>query len=617
MVRAALALAVLLGACRDDGCDADPPVDTDADTDVVAPPDSDAPDTEPVPDTPADTAGDTASTDAPPVDTELLPPWPDSGPTRIDTAIWGEPVDTSGGLPGDSDSDGARDTSVFTPAGAVGPLDAVWGADLPFDDFHRYAHDAAEGQGHLRAGSDRCTLPDGRALDRVWVSGGQEGLDWRYFDPTTHALVGAYQWGGAWYGWSGEDLRACSRRPLPDLLPSDCTHCGAHPGCTAFTLPPYDVDPVDAWPFDALPWPGADCPARCGDGEVQPEEACDDGNLVPGDGCDRHCRAEACGDGVLDDGEACDDGDREDGDGCSALCRVERCGDRQVQPALGEDCDDGNADDRDGCDHACHARVHGLVSTRLAVCGLADDGTPACFGDDAAVLATVPEQPFDRLVAGSSTVCGLKDGRATCWGDLSRVYGYFPATPYGPVKDLGPGVPAAAIDALGRLVVWNGRTPTITSGPWTRLATSVNGGCALDEVTGRAACFGICGGASCSPPAGTRLVSLDEADGNACGLTTEGAIVCWGRNDSYQGTSPSGTFVQVAVSWSTSCGLRPDGTATCWGRYGAGLPRGTRLREITLVEARGVPVGCGVDDAGVLSCWSLSAQGSRLPTHGW
>ena len=57
----------------------------------------------------------------------------------------------------------------------------------------------------------------------------------------------------------------------------------------------------------------------CGNGQVDPGEACDDGNTRSGDGCPADCTP-PCGDGVLDPSEACDDGNTLDGDGCSADC---------------------------------------------------------------------------------------------------------------------------------------------------------------------------------------------------------------------------------------------------------------------------------------------------------
>ncbi len=54
------------------------------------------------------------------------------------------------------------------------------------------------------------------------------------------------------------------------------------------------------------PEPGG--PPRCGDGVVQPFEACDDGSETDGP-CAPDCRLRTCGDGVVDPGEACDRGE--------------------------------------------------------------------------------------------------------------------------------------------------------------------------------------------------------------------------------------------------------------------------------------------------------------------
>jgi cysteine-rich repeat protein len=128
--------------------------------------------------------------------------------------------------------------------------------------------------------------------------------------------------------------------------------------------------------------------AACGDGEVQPDEACDDGNAVDGDGCSALCRPERCGDGLLQSGETCDDGNLVDDDGCSADCVVSTCGDGVTQPseacddsgstaacdddctlpvcgdgvlnvAAGEGCDDGNTVPDDGCAQDCTAEFCG------------------------------------------------------------------------------------------------------------------------------------------------------------------------------------------------------------------------------------------------------------------
>jgi cysteine-rich repeat protein len=65
--------------------------------------------------------------------------------------------------------------------------------------------------------------------------------------------------------------------------------------------------------------PGA---ASCGNGSVEPIEACDDGNRVSGDGCEKDCKSrEVCGNGITDPGEACDDGTGVHRDTCDNACQ--------------------------------------------------------------------------------------------------------------------------------------------------------------------------------------------------------------------------------------------------------------------------------------------------------
>gem|GEM_PF-1536415 len=64
----------------------------------------------------------------------------------------------------------------------------------------------------------------------------------------------------------------------------------------------------------------------CGNGVVEPGEACDDGNISAGDGCATDCTAETpgtCPNGVLESPEKCDDNNSVNGDGCSADCQIE------------------------------------------------------------------------------------------------------------------------------------------------------------------------------------------------------------------------------------------------------------------------------------------------------
>lgn len=65
--------------------------------------------------------------------------------------------------------------------------------------------------------------------------------------------------------------------------------------------------------------------AVCGNGIIDPGEACDDNNTLNGDTCTSDCKAIVCGNGIIDLNEECDDGNTLDYDGCSARCKKEIC----------------------------------------------------------------------------------------------------------------------------------------------------------------------------------------------------------------------------------------------------------------------------------------------------
>jgi MYXO-CTERM domain-containing protein len=165
----------------------------------------------------------------------------------------------------------------------------------------------------------------------------------------------------------------------------------------------------------------------CGDGGIDPGEACDGGRAgsadctagclvascpsgvdcdptctpgVPGgppchactsdEQCDSmDCRVieddrgicvyAGCGDGTLQDNEGCDDGNRTAGDGCNASCRIERC---TTYP---------------DCDRTCE-HVPGAPSPPAPPCSACNDTAPGLTGDDSC----------------ASGMCDRDDGTGVC-----------------------------------------------------------------------------------------------------------------------------------------------------------------------------------------------------------
>ncbi|MFT3692693.1 MAG: DUF4215 domain-containing protein [Kofleriaceae bacterium] len=159
------------------------------------------------------------------------------------------------------------------------------------------------------------------------------------------------------------------------------------------------VDPGEACD-DGNNVSGDECPLNCthscGDGVVDPGEDCDDGNNISGDGCPFDC-SRHCGDGVLDPGEECDGSP-----GCSATCQVaDHCGNRIVD--ADEECDDGNHSEQDGCSSTCELELptwhtREVVSGRVMAAIAFDSarGRLVMFGGCASLNGTdCPGGPLD------------------------------------------------------------------------------------------------------------------------------------------------------------------------------------------------------------------------------
>ena len=118
---------------------------------------------------------------------------------------------------------------------------------------------------------------------------------------------------------------------------------------------------------------------------------------------------------------------------------------------------------------------------------------------------------------------------------------------------------------------------------------------------------GGCGlGASVAdPPEGT-YEAVTACDSHACALRTDGAIACWGGNDSGQSDAPDGTYEAVTAGGDHTCALRTDGAIACWGGNDSGrsdAPSGT-------YEAVTASVGysCALHNDGRIACWGPSGR---------
>ena len=209
-------------------------------------------------------------------------------------------------------------------------------------------------------------------------------------------------------------------------------------------------------------------------------------------------------------------------------------------------------------------------------CGLRNDGTVACWGDDQFGPYLAPGGQFVEVSAGSSYSCGLRSsGTIECWGHRNDRRDPIPAND---VRLQAPAGQFAAVSASGAFACglrtdrtvscWGNNDHGRASPPRDRfiaIATGSQHACGI-QVDGTLKCWGATGPAwgESDPPDG-RFTAIAIGSNHSCGLRANGTIECWGANQYGKANSPAGQFTEVAAGGSTSCGLRPDQTAVCWG----------------------------------------------------
>lgn len=247
-------------------------------------------------------------------------------------------------------------------------------------------------------------------------------------------------------------------------------------------------------------------------------------------------------------------------------------------------------------------------------CARAAAGPVYCWGDNGFGQlgdgGTEASRPVPGLVRGIADVVEVSTGRDEGYAPNQCEYtgcGHTCArTADGPGYCWGGNESGQLGDGTrtGRLM------PTAVAGDRRFAEISAGGGhtCGVTD-TGSAYCWGTnyegqlgsptaASGATVPTPVNVNETFTDVKASayHTCGLTTSGAIYCWGINSSGQlgnGTrSPPGyppvvlppapvvgnlRFIAVTVGWHHSCGLGSDGTAYCWGHdalgeVGPGLP---------------------------------------------
>jgi alpha-tubulin suppressor-like RCC1 family protein len=205
---------------------------------------------------------------------------------------------------------------------------------------------------------------------------------------------------------------------------------------------------------------------------------------------------------------------------------------------------------------------------------------------------------------------------------------------------------------LGNNSTSNSNSPVPVSGLTANMVAVAAGAvhtCAL-ETSGEAKCWGLNGSGRLGDGSTTdRLTPVTVSGGHTftslsthasashtCGVTTSGAVYCWGSNGLGQlGVSPSSGSttpvlaadlssgaVEVSVGENHTCARMANGSVQCWGaNYYGQLGDNTRTSRSTAAEvvggatfgasklSAGVWHTCAVLTSGDVRCWGSNEQG--------
>ena len=150
------------------------------------------------------------------------------------------------------------------------------------------------------------------------------------------------------------------------------------------------------------------------------------------------------------------------------------------------------------------------------------------------------------------------------------------------------------------------------SGTFTSVAVGRGHACGL-RTEGTVVCWGPNWWREVYAPDGL-FKAVAAGVGFSCGLRTEGTITCWGSDEIIK--SPEGVFTSVSASadGTHSCGLRADGTVTCWGW---GWDGETQAPEgVFIAVTAGKRHSCGLRSDGMITCWGWEKAGATNPPAG-
>lgn len=262
------------------------------------------------------------------------------------------------------------------------------------------------------------------------------------------------------------------------------------------------------------------------------------------------------------------------------------------------------------------------VATDSPSCGLDIEGQPRCWGTFSRLLrrtpARPPEGPLEAIDVGYDFLCAIsEEGRIRCIGsdsdseadvdderafiDLSVGHDHFCAIDAD--NELfceGSNQPFSGLPTAPRRPLPDGdRKAEPPEGDFSQLSAGTDHTCGV-TTDGAIRCWGS-SIPQLRPPktAHGRFEKVAAGHAHTCGLTESGRLLCWGADDFGQTDAPNGAFVEPAAGHSHTCAIDDSGDMVCWGA----VNKRFRLDDAAFDRlSAGGTAACGIDTDDHLHC---------------
>jgi hypothetical protein len=246
-----------------------------------------------------------------------------------------------------------------------------------------------------------------------------------------------------------------------------------------------------------------------------------------------------------------------------------------------EDRNDHDWDDRDEDEPPAghYVQVHMPVAESDTYggwhgCAITTDGAAVCWGRDGYGEASPPPGSFVDIATDIHLSCGLTEaGSPVCWGDAIETPTEIASRSYTSI-DVTWGV-ACALGEDGQVYCWlpTGRAPfDVPIGVYTAFEYQRGELCTIDKAASLACWYAPPVGYEDSlfpPPPEGSFTDVCVGGNFACAMDEAGFPSCWGRVD-WEVAIPVEPLAAISCGYDNACGVTPDHRILCWGSNSLG-----------------------------------------------